>query len=495
MLETQQSRSLPRDLQKQGIFFVLSLIALCLTAGKGWGYSALRPWDITSTGSPTTVTWGFADDGSWIPANGTSDLVSFLDGTWGIANSGADLTKRPWFSLFQGAFNRWSTLSGLTFVYESADDGASMQTSPGDRGLRADIRIGGKNIDGLSGALASTWLPDTGDIVIDTGDSGLWSNAVTSNLKARNLLMHEIGHGLGLMHVTSSDTALLMESYISMAFDGPQLDDIRGIHSLYGDKFEKTYNGLGNQSIGRSTNLGQLSLGSTLSVGGQAAGDQVVLAGETDFVSISSSNDVDFFSFTVASPGLLNASLTPWGGIFSQGPGPGQETVTNATSANNLSLTIFGPGGAPRLGLASQAGAGGIEVLTNIAIPNAGTYYVRVMGVSDEVQLYELDLAFNAPTSTVAGDFNGDGSVNGSDFILWQRTYGMTGINLVADANGDGKVDAADLGIWKANFEREGVAALRIVPEPGSAILLFLALSIGTNRRWKWNRPLLKSRA
>jgi hypothetical protein len=191
--------------------------------------------------------------GLWIPANGTSDLIGFLDDTWSVSDSSTDLSKRPWFSLFQGAFDRWSQLSGLTFVYEAADDGASLQTSPGVPGLRADIRIGGKNIDGLSGALASTWLPDTGDIVIDTGDSTLWANAVTNRLKARNMLAHEIAHGVGLMHVASSDAAILMESYISMAFEGPQLDDIRGIHSLYGDGFEKSNNGLGNGSIARDS--------------------------------------------------------------------------------------------------------------------------------------------------------------------------------------------------------------------------------------------------
>jgi hypothetical protein len=390
MLETQRFRSLCWDRLKRHFFCVLALVALSTFVGKGWAYSTLRSWDITSTGSPTTVTWGFAVDGTWIPASGTSDLVNFLDATWGVSQASADLTKRPWFSLFQGSFDRWSQLSGLTFVYESADDGASLQTSPGTLGLRADIRIGGKNIDGLSGALASTWLPDTGDMVIDTGDSVLWEKAVTNSLKARNLLMHEIGHGLGLMHVTSSDTALLMESYISTAFDGPQLDDIRGIHSLYGDKLEKTNNGLGNGSIARATRLGSLAFGNMVSIGSEAAGDQVVHASETNFVSITNSADIDFFSFTVASPGLLSASLIPWGGIFSQGPTTGLETTIDATSENNLSLAIFGPGGSPRLAAANKFGPGGTEMLTNIAIPNAGTYYVRVMGTTDAVQLMSL---------------------------------------------------------------------------------------------------------
>jgi hypothetical protein len=87
-----------------------------------------------------------------------------------------------------------------------------------------------------------------------------------------------------------------------------------------------------------------------------------------------------------------------------------------------ISLTIFGPSGTPRLAAANKVGPGGTEVLTNIAIPNAGTYYARVMGTLDAVQLYELNLTFEAPIGTIAGDFNGDGAVNGSDFVYWQRS-------------------------------------------------------------------------
>jgi hypothetical protein len=61
--------------------------------------------------------------------------------------------------------------------------------------------------------------------------------------------------------------------------------------------------------------------------------------------------------------------------------------------------------------------------------------------------------AFMEPTVTVgptlAGDFNGDGKVNGRDFLHWQRNFGSN--NNGSDANLDGIVDGTDLEVWQQN--------------------------------------------
>jgi hypothetical protein len=50
------------------------------------------------------------------------------------------------------------------------------------------------------------------------------------------------------------------------------------------------------------------------------------------------------------------------------------------------------------------------------------------------------------------GDFNGDGNVDGRDFLVWQRQVGQTGYYPLqqkdADTNADGIVDSADLALW-----------------------------------------------
>ncbi|MBL9162161.1 MAG: PEP-CTERM sorting domain-containing protein [Planctomycetaceae bacterium] len=65
---------------------------------------------------------------------------------------------------------------------------------------------------------------------------------------------------------------------------------------------------------------------------------------------------------------------------------------------------------------------------------------------------------FNAdavlPGTTDAADFDSDGLVNGSDFLIWQRGKGLTGQTdkTTGDANLDGNVDAADLDQWKTAY-------------------------------------------
>jgi len=70
-------------------------------------------------------------------------------------------------------------------------------------------------------------------------------------------------------------------------------------------------------------------------------------------------------------------------------------------------------------------------------------------------------------------DFDGDGDVDGTDFLTWQQNY-LTGSTLAqGDANGDGLVNDVDLQIWEGQF---GVTSLSstaaAVPEPGTLLLV-----------------------
>jgi hypothetical protein len=71
-------------------------------------------------------------------------------------------------------------------------------------------------------------------------------------------------------------------------------------------------------------------------------------------------------------------------------------------------------------------------------------------------------------------DFNNDGKVDGSDFVIWQKNLGTGTSNGTGDANGSGAVDAADLAVWKSHF---GGASAGAVPEPSTALLLLVVLT------------------
>ena len=70
-------------------------------------------------------------------------------------------------------------------------------------------------------------------------------------------------------------------------------------------------------------------------------------------------------------------------------------------------------------------------------------------------------------------DFDGDGDIDGRDFLTWQRGYGI-GISLQeGDANGDNTVDGLDLGIWQTQYATTPeLAAVSAVPEPSAIFIL-----------------------
>lgn len=76
-----------------------------------------------------------------------------------------------------------------------------------------------------------------------------------------------------------------------------------------------------------------------------------------------------------------------------------------------------------------------------------------------------------------SADFDGNGSVDGRDFLIWQRGFGQTGQtnNSLGDANLDGTIDGLDLGIWQDQYGQAPLASLQAVPECGSLVLVLMA--------------------
>ena len=324
------------------------------TYGPGWTQTSSTP--SSTYGQSATITWSIVPDGTTLPRglgepNSPSNLVQFLDDIHygGTGPGGSDLTQRSWWQLFDSVFQRWDELSGLTCIYEPNDDGAAHSGSnPGVLGVRGDVRIGGHSIDGQVSPtyLAYNYYPRYGDMVIDTDEVNRWGDPTNNYLTFRNAVTHEIGHGLGLKHVISSDSNILMEPYLSTAFDGPQLDDILGLHCMYGDALDA---GIGNDTFATATPLGAVSIGNPLAVGTDAD-DMVVLPTETDFVSIDYSTDVDYFSFSLTGAEPVTITLTPKGPTYMQGPEGGTESLYDTAAINDLYLQLIAPDGINRAG-------------------------------------------------------------------------------------------------------------------------------------------------
>lgn len=81
-----------------------------------------------------------------------------------------------------------------------------------------------------------------------------------------------------------------------------------------------------------------------------------------------------------------------------------------------------------------------------------------------------------------SADFDGDGDVDGRDFLTWQRGFGLSGQtdNSLGDANFDGVVDGLDLEVWQDQYGQiPMMSSINTVPECDSITMaLFAALAL-----------------
>jgi mannan endo-1,4-beta-mannosidase len=103
------------------------------------------------------------------------------------------------------------------------------------------------------------------------------------------------------------------------------------------------------------------------------------------------------------------------------------------------------------------------------------TQIKNVLNHDDVVTLNELPVTPWSNAAVPNGDLNGDGHVDGADFLAWQQQQGRLGDN-AADINGDGQVNALDLAILR-QLLAQGAAA-NPVPEPTACGLALLAIAL-----------------
>jgi hypothetical protein len=407
------------------------------TAAPAFQFPDSNRWTQTATngaglqlGQATTLTWAIVPDGTSIPgfngeATAPSNLRAFLNGLYG--------SSANWLPVFQQVFASWSAHTGLSYAMESADDGSAFagfdaDSTRGILGVRADIRIGGHFIDGNSNILAYDFYPSGGgDMVIDTGDNFFANTLAPSSLGLRNVVAHEHGHGIGLQHVMPTDQTKLMEPFASLAFDGPQPDDILAANRGYGDRLEK--NG-GNDTTALATNLFSPPNGTS----------------SFDDMSIDDDSDVDFFRFTIGSAKNLTVNLSPVGSTYLSGPqSGGSPTSFNAAAQSNLAVQVIAPDGATVLASANVNGAGLGEAINNLSLGAAGQYYIKITGSDNAAQMYKftLNLSDAAPPTggTISGIVYNDLNSNA---VHDAGEPGLSGITVYSDADNDQVLDTTE---------------------------------------------------
>jgi hypothetical protein len=120
----------------------------------------------------------------------------------------------------------------------------------------------------------------------------------------------------------------------------------------------------------------------------------------------------------------------------------------------------------------------------NIVVDGSATFSSTVLGGADfgrlaissnqSVHRYIDNLVVTALPGGggPSADFDGDGDIDGRDFLTWQR------------GGSPNPLSAADLSLWQGQFPSP-LAAIEAVPEPSSALLLLLGVSFAV---WQRNR-------
>ncbi len=147
--------------------------------------------------------------------------------------------------------------------------------------------------------------------------------------------------------------------------------------------------------------------------------------------------------FAVKNDGSLLLTLTGASRVAISGPAAADFVVTAQPNAN------VNPGGLTTFRIQFTPHAVGLRTAT-------------VTIASNDVNEPSFSFAIQGRGLT-AGDYDGNGRVDGADFLAWQRTLGKAIQPPGSDADGNlsGVVDTADLGVWRSGFASTDVLLVR----------------------------------
>jgi hypothetical protein len=235
-----------------------------------------------------------------------------------------------------------------------------------------------------------------------------------------------------------------------------------------------TSTGAGTSGLG-DTPLVPQTVNVQAQVNNFAAADVVKLSGDGNFNMTAASEFTLDLGTIVTGQNPLVATL----GIRNTAAAPADDlagTFALAAPAFNLNgFSAFGPD-------AAGATHGGLAIELDDSAVGMFTGQITLQPRSTNPQPFSMDLTPITIRLTaevqLAGDYNADGVVDASDFVMWRDSVG-TQTTLAGDPT-PGSVTQADYYVWRSNFRRTSggmsahLADAPAVPEPTTVLLLIM---------------------
>ena len=346
-----------------------------------------------------------------------------------------------------------ANISGLTFSGGRTGRGAGLRNDAGATTTLTDMVI--------SGNTATQVSFDAGGGLWNAGDLTLVRSTVAGNIAS--------GGGGGIFN---EGMATITRSTIS----GNSASSGGGISNFFG-----------SATVTSSTITGN-SGGGIFNYDGAGTITGSLITGNTDSIG----NEIRNFSYTFILNGynLIGESSQTTAQALS-GITVGATDITATSNGTNPTAlaSILGPladNGGPTLTHALLAGSPAIDMGDPAVMFDAMEYdqrgvgFLRVVdsggGLRVDIGAYEVQVAVAVPDSA---DFDGDGDVDGRDFLAWQRGFGIVMPNAVktdGDADNDLDVDGDDLDVWQLQYGTvPPMVATLAVGEPVESVSLLVS--------------------
>jgi len=229
---------------------------------------------------------------------------------------------------------------------------------------------------------------------------------------------------------------------------------------------------------------------------GRGIGVTQTIGGAND---INTGDGLQFSPVTVSNVSFTG-TLTEPGFDFTPGGVSGFGTILfRSGDFNEATQGMVLTQGADTIGFGRATGsiASNLAANNNFGPPGDSSVFPRQSGpytllVTEGVSVIKgmtlgYDVTYDiSPSTAVDADFDGDGDVDGADFLAWQQNAGtVSGATPEqGDADGNGAVDGLDLAAWQGAFGPGAAApSAAAIPEPATAALAAIGMLLAAATR------------